>query len=113
MEDKTLCKRSYLLGYIDGKESKWVKCSDRMPEIDNDGFDEGDGISDTVLMYYTCKDDDSDSRMTYIRVGHYLISEGEETWTIAECLTWDCLPRDHEKNITVTHWMPLPEAPNE
>lgn len=33
-ENKTLCKQSYLLGYADGRENKWIKCEEQMPDKD-------------------------------------------------------------------------------
>lgn len=89
--------------------SEWVNVKDRLPELDTEGFDEGGGISDPVLILYTCKDDDT--KCIYRRVGHLYRCEEENIWTLSECLTWDILPEDHENNLEVTHWMLLPEPP--
>lgn len=91
------------------KMSKWISVKDRFPEVDNYGFDEGEGISDSVLISYRCKDDVSGT--IYRRVGHFFKSTDGDLWTLSECLTYDCLPRNHEELIEVSHWMPLPDHP--
>lgn len=85
MEDKTLCKRSYLLGYADGQENKWIKCEDRMPEKEIDIL-----IFDDGLVKFGIYSSDY--------CGDKFFTTNFEKWL---------------KTTNVTHWMELPEAPNE
>ena len=89
--------------------NKWISVKDRLPELYTEGFDEGEGISNCVLILYTCKDDYTKCR--YRRVGYLFRCKEENIWNLSECLTWDVLPEGHENNLEVTHWMPLPDAP--
>jgi hypothetical protein len=91
--------------------SEWISVDDNIPHLDGYGMDEGEGISDCVLMLYSCNDDNSG--MIYRRVGHCLKLDGKIVWSLAECLTWNSFPKDHENILNVTHWMPLPEIPND
>lgn len=88
----------------------WIKAEDRLPPLDPSGMDEGDGISDPLIICYTCKDD---PYHIYRRIGHCTKIEGKIKWGVSELFTWDILPQNNEELITVTHWMPLPNVPKE
>lgn len=89
---------------------RWISVKDKLPEVDNFGLEEGEGISDNVLIIYSCKDDPSNIK--YCRVGHFFISNEGSEWALSEGLTWNHYLIDHSKLLDVTHWMPLPEPPN-
>lgn len=76
-----LCNRSYLIGVMDGKESKgWISVTNRLPEN-----------GDYILM--------SDGRQ--IAMGWMNQSRKE----FIQVNTWADLTE------SITHWMPLPELP--
>ena len=69
-------------------ESKWIPCSDRLPEMVPDGI--GWSKSEEVLAMYI------DADIRYCKVAYCRTTpEGHIQWI----------------GIKATHWMPLPEAP--
>lgn len=95
--------------------TEWISVKDRFPEIDGYGFDDGEGISDPVLVFYTCTNDDqrANEKYRFKGIAHWYVQKEKNKWTLCEPLLWDCLPVAHEDLLNVTHWMPLPETPNE
>ena len=87
------------------EQTRWVPVSERLPEVKN--AVEG---SEDVLVAIKYKDDLRGEPRT-ICIGFYF--QGGEWWTYTE---HDCGIVGGEpghSGDTVTHWMPLPEAPKE
>lgn len=68
----------------------WILCSDRLPEIDSDGY------SDKVLVCY--------QNFTGVEICEYRVIDGMGKWYIGDM---DDSPED--LGIVVLAWMPLPE----
>lgn len=86
--------------------SEWVSVKDRLPEADRDGLEEG--IEDVLIAYRRCCERClNDSEQLYITVGYCMGGE----WMLGQPLSDDIFETEHSKQILVTHWMPLPEAP--
>ena len=87
------------------EQAKWIPVSERLPEVKN-AF-EG---STEVLVAVKYKDDLRDEPRT-ICSGFYF--QGDEWWTYTEHACGIVGDEPGHGGDTVTHWMPLPEAPKE
>ena len=90
---------------------RWIPVTERLPEEKRDGF------SEDVLMLVENPDGDITWRDIY--VGYYLYDSVEEETGWWAMMTCDCVKIGEHKygghifpaNEYVTHWMPLPPAP--
>lgn len=74
--------------------SEWISVKERLPDDEKDG--------ETVLAVVSGKPHEN------ITLCHVLMTAGyfpEEGWVVNEYPEWE--------NPTITHWMPLPEPPEE
>ena len=93
-------KNGYEKGYSDGKNSinNWISVEDGLPNIDPCGTGRYGGQR-SIRVLCACK---QRSGRTFVKEGYYEpCSNGNVVWRIPGSID------------SVTHWMPLPNAPKE
>lgn len=93
-------KNGYEKGYSDGKNSinNWISVEDGLPNIDPCGTGRYGGQR-SIRVLCACK---QRSGRTFVKEGYYEpCSNGNVVWRIPGSID------------SVTHWMPLPDAPKE
>lgn len=98
--------------------SEWIKCKDRLPELNSEG-----DWSDDVLVVMRRYDYPSKREGAYyeIMVGYYATDEGWYTFMHNNCAQVGVeklppYPRNghiHRTTDEIVYWMPLPEPPKE
>lgn len=92
VEDRELSLYSYPPAHID--RSKWISVKERLPDDEKDG--------ETVLAVVSGKPHENITLCYALMTAGYFPGEG---WVVNEYPEWE--------NPTITHWMPLPEPPEE
>ena len=92
VEDRELSLYSYPPPHID--RSKWISVKERLPDDEKDG--------ETVLAIVSGKPHKNITLCHALMTAGYFPGEG---WVVNEYPEWE--------NPTITHWMPLPEPPEE
>ena len=77
---------------------KWIPCSERLPETPYEGFGVHFLYSDCVLV----------AAKNWMGMAYYLTEEGKSWWEFADAQT-----KQRIDWVEITHWMPLPEPPEE
>jgi Protein of unknown function (DUF551) len=84
---------------------EWISVKERIPEPGKDGLEEG--IEDVLIAYKRiCEKCYNPDKELYISVGYHF-----EGWLLAQPLSNDVFTEEHNEQILVTHWMPLPALP--
>jgi hypothetical protein len=102
--EKIYPSRNKTEAYVYPCQHQWISVKDRLPKIIQ--FN----VSDSVLICYKTKNDENYLRAS---VGFFSNIDNIEEWTLASPLEIDYFPCDHSDKIFVTHWMPLPGAPED
>lgn len=86
---------------------EWISVEERLPKEGKDGLNEG--IEDVLIAYKRVCDKCCHAHGLYITVAYYIVDE----WKLGQPLDDDVFDGSHDKQIKVTHWMPLPKLPND
>ena len=85
--------------------SEWISVKDRLPECDGIVYENGIKGSKLVLVYGV----NTEGEKTY-GIARYLTDPQDKDWN-----EWDGIMNGWDEAIysKITHWMPLPEPPQE
>lgn len=82
--------------------TNWIKCSDRLPDLEKTFEDDTGWSSDDVLVR---------TGKGKIRVRYY--TEDRDGNGVPSMRLWMDPDSNDQAEPDITHWQPLPEAPNE